>query len=252
MSEQRGFGKALGDGSTIDDDEGLFRPCARLMNRMRNDFFTRPRFAGDEHGQIGWSDFRDLLEDGAHARALGHEWAECRNARDEDLFWSGWFERDVRFAEAKLAWGEKKNLTHANTAGKDTVAAAEISHPDALFSCDKLRVNGADFCIIEDDLALRIAADDDGFRADLDPIGLGGFDAPTTNFDLVSGQNGRLDHGVTTRGYLSESLNPPGAPITADVLPAQVGCSSWLTTSSEMVGGSSGGGAYDPCSGGGV
>lgn len=222
MPEERGFGEALRDGSTIDDDEWFLRARTGLVDGLGDDLFARAGFAGDENGQVGGRDLGDLLENAAHDGALSNERTELADVRNDDLLGPRGLERDLRFAQTELASVEEKDFADTNTARKDAVATAEISHAYAVFRCDKLRMNGADFCVFEHDLALRIAPDDDGFRADLEPRGLGRFDPTTTNFDSALRENGGLDHDVTAYGYRLEFVDPPRG-LNMSELPTQVG-----------------------------
>ncbi len=222
VPEERGFGEALRDGSAIDDDEGFPRAWARLMDGLRDDLFARAGFAGDENGQVGGRDFGDLLENAAHTGTLRNERTEFADVRNDDLLGPRRLERDLRFAQTQLASIEEKDFADANTAGKDAVATAEIPHAYAVFRCDKLRVHRADFRVVQNDLALRVATDDDRFGADLEPRCFGRFDPTATDFDPISRQNGGLDHDVTTYGYRLEFVDPPRG-LNMSELPAQVG-----------------------------
>lgn len=246
VAEEGGFGEALGDGSAIDDDEWFFCARAGLMNGLGNDFFAGAGFAGDEDGEIGGGDLGYFFEDGPHAGALGNECAERRDVWNDDFFRSRGLEGDVGFSESELACRKKKDFADAHATGEDAVATAEITDAHAVFGGDKLGMDGADFGVVEDDLALGVAADDDGFGSDLEPIGIGGLDASATNLDLVSGQNGRIDHDVTRRlrvgfprdagkaNHCGRVAGPRGLVVLADDV---VGNGGWIDGSSNERGG---------------
>ena len=61
MTEQFAFDQAGRNGGTVDFDKGTVVARTQIMDRSRNEFFSRSGFSQNERGGIGWSDNFDLF-----------------------------------------------------------------------------------------------------------------------------------------------------------------------------------------------
>src|SRR5215475_6206379 len=75
MAEEFAFEQAGGDGGTVELHEGLRPPCAKRMDRPRQQFFPGFCLAVEQHGRIGRGHEFHLLQDAAE-----------RGARTDDLW----------------------------------------------------------------------------------------------------------------------------------------------------------------------
>src|SRR5262245_23600488 len=89
MAEEFAFEQAGGDGGTVERHEGLRPPCAKRMDRPRQQFFASPRFAYKEHGRIGWRHELELREHRRERGAVSDDPVEAVRAVDDFAeYWS--------------------------------------------------------------------------------------------------------------------------------------------------------------------
>ena len=75
VTEQFVFEQGLGQGHTIDHDEGILNPPAPLMDGPGKEFLARPAFSQQQHGGIRIRRPFDQCNEGRHGRCVRHDGA---------------------------------------------------------------------------------------------------------------------------------------------------------------------------------
>src|ERR1043165_3114645 len=101
-TEEQRLGERRSDRSTVDDDERLLPPRARVMDRLRDELLAGAGLAFDEDGELGGRDLRELREELAHAEARSIELAEVIRALDAELLGRGDLELRLHGTEREL------------------------------------------------------------------------------------------------------------------------------------------------------
>ena len=73
MAEDLALDERLGNGRTVDRDEGLRPARAEIVQCARHQFLAGAALAGDEHRHIGGSNLFDEREDLPHLRGAAHQ-----------------------------------------------------------------------------------------------------------------------------------------------------------------------------------
>ncbi len=76
VAEDLALEPRLGNGRAVDGHEGKRRAGAELVNRLRHQFFSCTRLAGDEHGRAGRRGLFDDLVNLSHFRGVADHRAE--------------------------------------------------------------------------------------------------------------------------------------------------------------------------------
>ena len=70
VAKHLAFDQIFRDGGAVDLDEGLVFAQALRVHRTRDQFFSRPRLAIDEHAPVGWGHESNLLSQRFHGHAV--------------------------------------------------------------------------------------------------------------------------------------------------------------------------------------
>src|SRR6185437_4909310 len=76
MAKKLAFQQLLAEGATVQGNEGLINPFARVMDRLRKDVFTRTRFAQQEDRSLRWSYFPGQDDRFGDQRAMSQDRVE--------------------------------------------------------------------------------------------------------------------------------------------------------------------------------
>ncbi len=90
VAEERALGQRGRDGAAVDDDEGLVRAGAGLVDGLGDELLAGARLARDEHGEVGGGGLLEALEHAAHARAVTDQGPEAGDLGDVDLARARW------------------------------------------------------------------------------------------------------------------------------------------------------------------
>jgi hypothetical protein len=82
VAEELALDQAGGQGGTVDLDQRLVFASARGMNGPGDELLAGARFAGHEHGRIGWSDRANVIEHGGQGRAAADDLVEIERGLD--------------------------------------------------------------------------------------------------------------------------------------------------------------------------
>ncbi len=170
VAEEGGLGEAGGDGAAVDDDDGAVLAGAGLVDGAGDELFAGAGLAADEHRQLGGGDALEAIEEGAHRRGLADEGAEAADLGDGDRLTGGGLEDDLGGGDAEGRAVREVHLPDADAPEEGTVLAPLVAEPDPLLRRHQLGVHRGHPGIIEHELTVLVAPQQDRVRADHQPL----------------------------------------------------------------------------------
>ena len=169
------------------------------MDGLGHQLLAGAGLARDEDGQLGRRGLAEALEDRTHAGARADEGAELRRFGDADLLGVRGVKLEDRVAARDEAVLGEVDLADAGVADEGSVSGAQIADADAALGRDQLHVNGADFAIVEHEIAGFVAAHHLRFRPNFElglvAVALGNAKCAATNLEAALGDDGGIHRG---------------------------------------------------------
>jgi hypothetical protein len=197
VAEEGCLGEAWGDGAAVDDDDGASGAGGSLVDGAGDELLAGAGLTADEDRELGGGDAAEAVEEGAHGGGLADEGAEAPELGDGDGLAGGGLEDHLGGGDAEGGALGEADLADPDAAEEGAVLAAFVPEADALLGGDQLGVDGGDPWVVEDDLAILVAPQEDRLVADREPLGglCGEEDGPSEHLQA----GGRRDGGLLGR-----------------------------------------------------